>query len=408
MIVQVEYEAARGYADRGWSILRMNMAKKIAKGRWKRYQRHRAADSTIYNWFRKTDHGVGVIFGTVSGGLASRDFDDRDSYQGWANLKPTLAAELPTVVTRRGFHVYCNAWPESVVEARRRLGKPEDAHGAIGFDDGELRAGVGCYSVVPPSTHPTGHVYGWSNPLPAGDLPTIDICDSGFIDFSSRDSTFISCYREYGENREYRGYGSNEVEEMEEARDETRLVESVTAEDAIASALPTRPGQRHRQVFELARGLKAVSALTDSEPRDLRVFVEAWHKRSLPHISTKPFEETWIDFIKAWPNVRFPKGSEPMAIVFERACSDGLPDAAERYEQSALQLLVAICRELQRAAGDGPFYLACRTAGQLVEVDHVTANRWLFLLVADDVLELVERGGRSTRRASRYRYRGDL
>jgi len=48
-----------------------------------------------------------------------------------------------------------------------------------------------------------------------------------------------------------------------------------------------------------------------------------------------------------------------------------------------------------------------RTAGKLLEVDHVTAWRWLFLLTHDGVVEEVEKGDRTKRRASRYRYCGD-
>lgn len=409
MTVQAEYEAAQAYADRGWSLLPMQLAEKKPAVRWKRYQSRQASESTRRNWFRETDHGVGVIFGHVSGGLASRDFDDHESYEAWAKAKPALAAELPTVATCRGFHVYANAWPESVQEARRRLGKPEDGKGALNLGDGELRAGVGCYSVLPPSKHPSGHVYGWSVPLPDS-MPWIDVCDAGFVDFPSVDRLRNSCdreYGEYGEHREHREYGSNK-----EGVIDCGLIGSdaakITIEEAIAGTLPTRPGQRHRQVFELARGLKAVPELNDANAKSLKPFVQEWHRRALPHVATKPFEETWIDFLKAWPNVQFPKGAEPMAAVFERACSAGLPAVAEQYEQSPLQLLVAVCRELQRGAGDGPFYLSCRTAGQLVEVDHATANRWLFLLVSDQVLELVEKGSRDRRRASRYRYRGDL
>ncbi|QDU58547.1 hypothetical protein [Aeoliella mucimassa] len=38
----------------------------------------------------------------------------------------------------------------------------------------------------------------------------------------------------------------------------------------------------------------------------------------------------------------------------------------------------------------------------------IKANRWLFLLVAEKVLALVEKGDRLRRRASRFRYLGEL
>jgi hypothetical protein len=57
---------------------------------------------------------------------------------------------------------------------------------------------------------------------------------------------------------------------------------------------------------------------------------------------------------------------------------------------------------LQHSAGTEPFFLACRTAGRLLKVEHVTVWRWLGLLVEDRVLELVEKGVR--KKASRYHY----
>ena len=98
-----------------------------------------------------------------------------------------------------------------------------------------------------------------------------------------------------------------------------------------------------------------------------------------------------------------------MDLIFEQAKRSNPPAAAMRYEQSGLRQLVTLCRELQRHAGDGPFYLGCRTAGRLLGVDHTRAWRWLFLLKADGVLHESEKGEIAGKRyrATRYRYIGD-
>ena len=99
-----------------------------------------------------------------------------------------------------------------------------------------------------------------------------------------------------------------------------------------------------------------------------------------------------------------------MHDILERAKSAPPPTEAMGYEHDKLRLLVSMCRELQRHAGDGPFYLGCRTAGRLLDVNHTTAWRWLFLLESDGLLSVVERGGQtgSRYRATRYRYGRDL
>ena len=42
-----------------------------------------------------------------------------------------------------------------------------------------------------------------------------------------------------------------------------------------------------------------------------------------------------------------------------------------------------------------------------MDVDYTTANRWLFLLAHDKVIDEVEKGSRAKHRASRYRYLRD-
>ena len=176
--------AALEYHRRGWSILPMRMQAKRPKVRWKRFQEQRAAESTVQKWFGGgADVGVGVVFGAVSGGLASRDFDQIDGYHRWAAEHAELARLLPTVETRRGRHVYGRADATSMEVIRRRLGKP-DGTGAIDCGDGELRAGVGCYSVLPPSRHPEGAKYRWLVPLPDGPLPLVDPVTAGWLDLA--------------------------------------------------------------------------------------------------------------------------------------------------------------------------------------------------------------------------------
>lgn len=172
---------------------------------------------------------------------------------------------------------------------------------------------------------------------------------------------------------------------------------------AILQSLPLEPGKRNKQVFELARALKSIPSLADADPKTLKPLVRYWHDLASA-VVTSPAEETWIDFLRAWPRVKFLKGGEPMSKIFAAAVKSGVPEIAAAYEQSQLRLLVALCRELQRACGDGPFYLSCRTAGTLLNVNHTTAWRWLFLLEQDDVIRVVSRGSQQSRRASRFRY----
>ena len=136
-------------------------------------------------------------------------------------------------------------------------------------------------------------------------------------------------------------------------------------------------GQRRKCLFDFARRLKAIPALADAVPAMLDPIIRQWHAAALPIIGTKPIDDSLLDFAKAWKCVKHPFGAGPIADVFEKAKRPPVPEAAKRFEQPALRLLVSACRELQHTAGERSFFLACRTAAPYLGVDHSTAARWL-------------------------------
>lgn len=382
------------YHQLNWSIIPIRRNTKKAACKWKKYQETQPDRERLENWFGQGKYtSLAVILGEVSGGLVCRDFDDMGAFKHWAAEHPDLSQKLPTVETGRpGRHVYATAEIEQIRAVSPSKGSIVD------LGDGELRGGG--YCLLPPSKHPEGTAYCWLIPLP-DELPFIpDLQAAGFLDsFSATESTRDN--RDNGEQQR-----STEVIELIE-RVSPNWLDLGGCEDAkraIIESLPTGPGKRNQQVFKLARALKAIPPLQDAHGKDLEPFVRLWHEQAKPVIRTQPFEETFIDFLRAWPKVKFPKGAEPMSQIFAAAVNAEVPPVAMRYEQEQLRLLVALCRELQRAAGEGPFYLACRTAGRLLGVDHTTAWRWLFLLQEEGILKVMSKGSQATGKANRYRY----
>lgn len=155
----------------------------------------------------------------------------------------------------------------------------------------------------------------------------------------------------------------------------------------------------------MARQLKAIPETSNFDLKSLKPILREWHRLALPFINTKNFDETWADFANSWANVKFPAGQEPIQQIFNQAIAKPPPEAAGNYDSQELKELVALCLELQIAAGPMPFFLDCRTAGQLVGVSHVVANKWLRLLCFEKVLEVAVPGRRH--RATEFRYIAD-
>ncbi len=386
-------QAARAYYRLGWCMIPIQPGtKKPAIRSWKEYQTRRPKPDTLRRWFDEKGRAIAIVVGEVSAGLVVRDFDRMASYDRWSAKHPNLAQTLPTVETGRpGRHVYFRADVDQICQQSRTGG------GILTFEDGELRA-AGAYCLAPPSKHPNGPDYSWAI-APTAEIPFIDPFSMGMV----------PCNREDGGTRENRR-GQREQKSPEDIYGQTDSqtefvsISSADLNALIARTLPNGVSQRHRLLFDLARELKAIPGLADAPGTALRKVIKVWHKRALPYIQTKAFEETWFDFLESWDKVKYPKGEGPMAEAMAKAVKAELPNVAQQYEQNELRLLVALCRELQRGCGEGPFFLSTRTAGSLLDVNHTTASRWLKGLCHDGILRLVERGSQETRKASRFRY----
>lgn len=376
-------EHALQYAARGWCILPMTVNRKGGKvpalPKYKFFHSNRPDERTLRRWFEgdsvegRSVLGLGVMCGKVSGGLYCRDFDNERAYPLWRKARPNIAPDMPTVKTSRGMHVY---------------GESDEAIDSEAFDDGELRAEKS-FVVLPPSRHPSGKRYEWVIPLQAR-IPKIEphtaglnICIEGIQALQRRQSV----------------QKSTENTENTEAIGSVLSVLSVTNLNAFNSTIPNKPGQRHRQVFRLARLLKGLPETASLPLPDLKPIVRCWFELAKPYIMTQDFDTTWGDFAVGWPNVHHPLGGSPVDLIFERINTLPPPPQAAQYDTPGVRLLVGLCAELQRQSGDAPFFLDTGTAARLLATDRMGAWRWLRMLAADGVLTEVEKGrpGRATR-----------
>ncbi len=363
-------EWALEYHRLSWCVIPIKPGtKKPALRSWKQYQTQRPDKNQLRKWFANNDRNIAVVLGEVSSDLVCRDFDAMAEYDLWVSEYPDLAKMLPRVKTSKGMHVYFEA----------------PIKGTKHISNGELR-GSGGYCLLPPSVHPDGLIYQWVNPLLNGNLLAIDPELAGF----------------YGNNSGVTERTDENVGGLKE------ILVCSSIEEAIQRTLPKRFRTRHKRVFAFARELYSMPEYTDADPKEFHSVFKVWLKRALPNIRTKEFEESWIDFLKGWGKIKWKIGEKPMAQIFEKTIQLEPPQVAvEKYpENTKLKVLVSLCRELQRAAGNSPFFLAARTAGKLLDISPITASRWFFLLETDNILKVVSKG-KMTRTggvATRFRY----
>jgi hypothetical protein len=171
-------------------------------------------------------------------------------------------------------------------------------------------------------------------------------------------------------------------------------------EEIIEMTQPSKPGQRHRKVFDLARGLKYECGLAGNEPADLKPIVRQWFGMAKPYIETQEFDETWSDFVHAWPRANNPLSDSALEDAWDMVLAGDFPFIAQEYDSQQVQQLVGLCWHLKDSVNQ--FYLSTHTAGELLGVKPMQTLRWLRMLQADGIIELVIKGDR--RKASTYRW----
>lgn len=377
----------------GWSVFPTRG--KLAAGKWKNFQEKRPTEKELHWMFQRQGlTGLAVILGAVSGDLWARDFDKAEAFPKWAAAFPDVT--LPTVTTAKGFHVY-GVWP------------------GVRFadlGDGELRAGGGCYCLLPPSKHPDGPTYTWATGPPAT-IPRLDPASVGL----NRPWCSDTPPREQRDRET--GHGNRETEiqrfrESEEVGGESHRAPNrpetcpVTLPELIRQALPQSIRHNWNIGFHLARGMKALALARGREWTMQELEAEAfgpWYEQNRYLRPEQTRAEYFAEFLRGYDLVKYPLGAGVLDTVWAKSATIEPPPAARQFVSPELQRVVTFCSLLQVVAGAEPFYLSVRLLqGKLKLKSPRAASAILRRLVEVGILAEVEKGGRETNRATRFRY----
>lgn len=184
-------------------------------------------------------------------------------------------------------------------------------------------------------------------------------------------------------------------------------------EEAISRTIPTGPGTRRREIFELVRTLKfhpEFAGISAGEIDFLRPSLKGWWKLAKPHTSGNHphFHESWQDFVFGREEARVPVGRTMQTFLEIARSQPANPKAVELYGAGSLRTLLAnLCWVLQQHAGDKPFHLGGRTVAPLFGVSDSQGSRWIKTLEQDGFIRVEKAYPRGVRRATEWHFVGE-
>lgn len=389
-------EWALRYADHGWRVVSVwrtdvhgvcncpkgEKCKNPGKHPRPRHGVHGATtdEKQIKRW-QWSSANIGIATGPESG-IIVLDVDPRnggrDAIRQLIERFGKLPKDLLVNTGGGGWHLYLEH-PDGTI----RSGDLKD----MGFSGVDVKAADGMV-VAPPSVHFSGKPYAWNNghdrPPPA--LPT------SWLDF------LLSCQGSREALIAKVAEKQRKAEEAEKQRSRGILPRSFDFADLIALTIPEGPGQRWQKQWELARRLRALPHDVDL----VAVFTDWWEVASPRTSGEHSYEESLGEFMHAYEVVRHPWGTSPMTELLERAKHSDPPKAVANYPTAEFRILASLCRELQREAGDKPFYLSSHKAAGMLGKHPKVVWQWLRVLCGLGVLTVERLGNQKV--ATRYRY----
>ena len=140
----------------------------------------------------------------------------------------------------------------------------------------------------------------------------------------------------------------------------------------------------------------------------LEPILREWYELAKPIIGTKEYAASLAAFNRAWARVRVPKDQLKVYAAADRVRGSDLSWVPERFDNDAMRFAIALCRELARVNGGDTFYLACRTAADVLpgpdKISPQNASSLLGKLCDLGVLRLLQKGSLQAHKANTYRF----
>lgn len=378
------------YFDWGLVPIPLGVGKKAASSRWKEYQTQFPPRAWInQEWAARSSRNIGIICGKVSGGLTVRDFDEADDYHRWADEHPALAARLPTVRTRRGFHVYVRPadGQTASIDLRR--------FGVVGELKGDHTYVVAPGSIVRFDAHGNEHEphrYSWVVQPEYVDgkavFPPVSLTKSGLMPLIEHSTTSTLS-------------NHNHSQHPQRTLSSEKFTPSALSQSDQISLLVDRhpitgPNQRNGALWRLA--IDCATSCKGIVDEDFAIaLLDAWMDRYIHLAETQCPDVNWGEFESMLDRVGQTKNPFLSALphLYENTPKPSWAARISRLRDTGnVDRIARLVIAADMLAEGRDFFLACRTMADLTGMMPATALAITKRLCRLGILELVEAGDR--------------
>lgn len=167
-------------------------------------------------------------------------------------------------------------------------------------------------------------------------------------------------------------------------------------------------GTSWKLLFTLARHLRPLFPENKAPPSRVVEHLQRWWERGRQH-TNRSWVEVLALFEDAWARVVLGEDapgfmSEALWAAKSRGCHADVCEAYPRPQDVPVRLLAALAAELQRRAGDEPFFLAQAEAGLVLGLKRDLVGKLLRTFARRQWLALIEPGSYARQRANTYRW----
>jgi len=377
----------RSLVGRDALLIPWELGKKCGKRRWKHLDSSAMDDPRHLNRLEMSN--IGVVLGRKSAGLCSIDFDVEEWAATFLAANPAFGDTLRTRGARG-----CNFWARISGEFPSSFKLKEGTE-----DVGEWRAD-GSQTIIA-GQHPSGCWYSFLKRV-----PPIRVSYSSIVWPEGLRAKSIA----------HSAHSSLSTLSSPSALMHSQAVSVGVFFENLMGFVPRRRGQSNAMLWAMAgqlRRLERDSGRETGYKERMDIFKEWWNATDKNNIDASDDQSVYLTkWLNACDRRERADDETAVSLAWDAVQIEPLPDeATAEYDfpmPNGMKALVALCRQLQLAQGDEPFFLSQREAGKLLETPNRTVGYWLEILAREDgpfrLLRKVSSGSHAERKANEYRF----